>query len=339
MLGKSAEAMRVTTLDHMSPEQLKAELAVEPIAMIVGMARSGTTWLSLSLMQHRDVVVLGETSFWGRQFRDWPAGRVVEGQALVSELEELIDSCLGIQRAHGGGNVDLREQAVAVARRASSEGAKAGRPADVFLIAGNCIRLAAGKIAWVEKTPHHLLWYDRIGRELPATKFLVCVRNPLEAMNSYKHQPQAPRGLYHPFGYSVTWRASFRTTEQLRRRWPHRALLVPYAAVASDPQQMFERVLEFLRLDKDAEAASKVNSSFSDGRSMELEAAEVLWMKLINWRQTDAPLNISVKSLMSFAVSLVMLPIWFVRVVRIRAGDSHTSLRRYFMRWLRRGLF
>ncbi len=38
------------------------------LGFIVGMSRSGTTWLSNSLNAHPSVAVFGETGFWGKMY-------------------------------------------------------------------------------------------------------------------------------------------------------------------------------------------------------------------------------------------------------------------------------
>jgi hypothetical protein len=233
--------------------------------------------------------------------------------------------------------------------------ALAPRPTPGEAFAGLCagIARADGKLHWVEKTPHHLLYAARISKHLPGAKFVVMVREPYAFLRSYKHQAghektaesrQRFASRYHPIAGALVWRNSWRAAERLMRSAPERALLVRLEDVEKDAPAVLRRVLSFLEVDAlagDAPARAKVNSAFDSDAAPRpaLSDADVAWMNFLAARDIAAA-GYSIRSwrgnIAAVGRSIASLPAWLWRAARDLKCTTSGSVVRHALRWLSR---
>jgi hypothetical protein len=318
---------------------------------IVGLPRAGTTWMCRSLNEHPDAVAFGETMFWGkahvppRQNGSYNAAEVqcVKRLLLMKPFESstTLSGTGGMQHIGPNDLHRLIEAAFATLPDRAS-------PADVFQAVANCIAQAEGKSAWVEKTPHHLLYATRILRHYPNARFVVMMRDPYSFLLSYKHQSghensdasrQRFKRRYHPAGGALVWKNSWRAAQHLLRIAPDQALLVRMEQVARDPHEVMRRVQEFLGL-RFMPAASdidtKVNSAFEKA-SKTLSDADVAWMNLIAGRDIVAAgyeLRRSARNAGAILASAANLLLWAPRILLDLKRTTSGSLFQHVWRWL-----
>ena len=221
-------------------------------------------------------------------------------------------------------------------------------PGEAFVHVCEAIARAEGKPNWIEKTPRHVNWADRIMEGLPETRFVVMVREPYGFMLSYKYQGARKREdlrrafgrRYHPLGCALIWRANMRAALRLVERHPDRALLVRLEDVERDGPTSLAAVQEFLRLEPCRLVRGlprRENTSFGENERPELEGAEIFWINLLArseierggfQRRTESP------DLLSVARSILSLPGWASHALSDIQERTEGSTLRYILRWL-----
>jgi hypothetical protein len=145
---------------------------------VVGYPRSGTTLVHGTLAASKNVLTFRETHYFSRLFEGNLIKRWWRGRRR--HLEIIIYS---IFLQH-----DARELYVAEAKRWPSE------PVRRFVKAVDRLTESRGRMMWVEKTPRHLHFVDRLEQRVPGSDFVHVLRNPLDAVLSlYRATNRHPR--------------------------------------------------------------------------------------------------------------------------------------------------
>src|SRR5262249_32454660 len=207
------------------------------IDFIVGMSRSGTTWLGRVLSAHPDIAVIGETSFWGNCYvPPRPDGLYGEQELTkVLEIQRTRDWRTTTQDDRhiltSAGTHDYRllvEDAIARVQPPV-------HPSSVFRALALTVAEREGKCHVVEKTPHHIHWLPRIVAAFPQSKFLVTERDPYEFVISLGHlgnriDRRLARALdrpwRHPLLSALAWRGYINSIEKARIDYPDRILVI-----------------------------------------------------------------------------------------------------------------
>lgn len=261
---------------------------------IVGMARSGTTWLGKTLAEHPDVAVFGETSFWGRLF----VPPRPDGTYGPRELARVAD----IQRRQewtattGDRTGCLRntppEDYAALVDAAFADMRAPITPAEAFRRIACAVARSEQTAHVIEKTPHHVHWLPRLAVAFPQARFVILVRDPYEFMLSFLHlgdrlpsatERWADRSWRHPLIASVAWRAYMLSAERALRDVPSRTLLLETRELLAQPQDALDRVQGFLGLEPHDLTADPLrrNSSFAGTAKPRLTAGDVFWMNTV----------------------------------------------------------
>ncbi len=313
------------------------------LGFIVGMSRSGTHWLAECLNTHADVVVIGETAFWGRKYVQ-PSDN---GTYSHTHLDE-------VQRRHRGGckttQASLKLSGKnGIISNVVDEFKKEGvfpEPRHVFNRICDRIAQVEKKPFVIEKTPHHINWVERIDLAYPCAKFIIMMREPYSFMQSYKHQGdrkhddarEAYRRVYHPIGCSLVYRGYVRSIRHAIAKLGDRALLVDYHDVKNQPQRVLERVQEFLGIPNKPILLPAVNSSFPSGVRTSLRADDIFWMNFVagrEIRQMGFELKRNHGNIYEVAMSFAQVPGWIVNVLLLMQKQVAGGLFSYLLRWLR----
>lgn len=324
--------------------------AVRPLGFIVGMSRSGTTWMVHAINRQTNAAAFGETGFWGKHY--------LGGRSSVygpDECDRALSRMPGERGIHleprNGQNLErilggagLRKLFEPL-RRELVDGPVRLSPAQLFDRICGVVAGYSGKSMVVEKTPHHVNFVDRILQAYPDAKFIVMQREPYGFMRSYKHQGdrkedrvrQGFQSVYHPIGCALAYRGYARSILRLRKTHPERVLTVTLEQVAEDGPAVVGSVGDFLGLQVDATTTlTKVNSSFPAQDAASLEPADLYWMSTIAGRQITAlGYTLERSAHLSDALpSLFRLPGWSWRALRRLAAYQNTGLTGYLRRWL-----
>jgi hypothetical protein len=316
------------------------------------MPRAGTTWLCQALNAHHDVAAFGESMFWGKSYTvpsingryDETALRRAKSSLLAADFESTLVipgpglmKCIGCEDLPG-----------IVERSFGNLGSRAS-PSAVFTSLACEIARAEGKSHWVEKTPHHLLYADRILQHLPEARFVVMIREPYSFMLSYKHYrghkntaacKERFARRYHPLACALVWLSSWRAALQLARSVPDQTLIVRMEELEADPVNLILRVQSFFSLPEGVDmqgAVCKVNSAFHQGARPELSDGDIGWMNFIAGaaiREAGYKLLPWPTDVYEVSRSVIDVAAWSLRWLRDMKKTTPGSLRGHLWHWM-----
>lgn len=151
-------------------------------------------------------------------------------------------------------------------------------------------RLAAraGCSRWGYKMPGAFRQLPTLLDHYPQARFMFIMRNPYKVLVSYKfmpdgHQDGDPR-RYHPIAYAIYWRMAVRCYLKYRDTLGSRLTLVQFEDLVQRPQETAERIANFLgsSAPENVSVPEKPNSSFDKARGRAgltgLETWIVTWL-------------------------------------------------------------
>ncbi len=321
-----------------------------PVHFIMGMPRSGTTWLSKMLNHHPNVVVFGETLYWGRGFVE-PNKEGYYAAEQVRQVTDLLKTRMGpLLRGEQGNlkNIDKEQWVYLLDSLASSLEQTAPTPKELFDEVVRMIAQKEGAAVAVEKTPHHILWLDRILTHYPASRIVVLKREPYSWLLSYKHisnrKHGAPRRIaeqiYHPINAANIWRSYAQAIKQAER-WGEQVLVVDYQEIATKAEETSQKIQQHLQVPLYQGLANQIerdNSSFEGQHTRpHLALDDIFWMNTIAARamtragyvQQSQPM---VTTILPVLASLARLPMWswhtYSHLNRVVPGSAYKYVKR-----------
>jgi hypothetical protein len=316
------------------------------VAFLMGMSRSGTTFLMNSLNQHPDLVCFGESLYWGREFID-PGP---DGNYSPKQVSSILSSAL--ERNWGpnpfpdsGPTIAGSQEPLATALKIAFDPllSHGGTPQDVFDAIASAFCQVCEKGSAIEKTPHHVNFIDRIQNRYPDAKFIVTQRDPYEFMLSYKYQGGQTneqvrdlfRRVYHPFLCAIVCRRYMQSFATLMDS-EAQIKSIQLTQIRSDAPKVLEEIEDFLGVEK-GHMGVKIapsNSSFAYEQDRPtLSPVDVFWMNLVCGKHFAA-LNImrqesSVPAL-EVMKSIIHLPITMFHIFRHLLPRHGNQLRHMF---------
>jgi len=223
----------------------ETETASPTPIFVLGLQRSGTTWISNVLCASKDVAGvearkgygIKESIFFSHFARAY--GDLDDDEAFRVFAADFVASDYFI---HSG-----LEESWFLARRPRSY-------AEAFRAVMNELARRSNARAWVEKSPRHTLLADSLAAAFPDARF-VCVRRKLAALIRSRLWLEGPPPRY-PRRLGVLLRACAahalytRTMIRFSKRCP-RSVLIDYEEMSRDPENVCRRVTKFLGLDFD----------------------------------------------------------------------------------------
>jgi len=319
--------------------------------LIAGMSRSGTSWLMRVMNMHPHVASFGESMFWSREYIE-PESDGHYGYDQIQEIGHRYatnfewgpsgDLPGSLQCCNDETIFDCIKQEFATVTPDSRM-----TPFEVFRLLCATVAKAEGKVLGVEKTPHHVMWQDRISGSCSDYRMVVTIRNPYDFMLSYKHQGDRKdpatrlrfQRRYHPFACALVWRRYAEKAAEARQTNPEQVLLLDFATFRNDEDASLRQVQDFFQLEWHDIAGSipQANSSFPKRQRPELKPEDVFWINLIAGHQIAA-LDYERRStpfaLWRISYSLLRLSWWgvwnFFDLRRIVSGSYWQFLRRWF---------
>ncbi len=290
---------------------------------LCGMPRSASTWLGRALASHPDIGVFGESDYWGRAF--------VEPQAAGDYDEGQVRRVVDIQASkdwapttgdEGGDLPGLR--AGRYGELVAAAAARVALPVAPQRLYEEICRVVASELDTdivVDKTPGHLLFWERIREHFPGNPLIAVSREPFGFVASLTHrregrgildEPLLRRLAYHPVLTVILWRRYARALMTLRRRSDERILLVEYADIVRDASDVIRRICEHLDVAPDGIGpdTGPVNSSFRGTRRSEPPAATGYWLACLarrEWRALYPEVESPGSSLLDVLLSWLLL--------------------------------
>ena len=203
---------------------------------IVGFPRSGTTLAQKLVAQHLVIPTLPETHFFEFLEGHEPAGGQLKPEAARALVEELTPfltlDAQALRPLLQRPEVPIRGLFLQViAQQIGSQ-------------------TLADKGLWLEKTPGHAAYLERIHQMFPKARFLCMVRNPLHAFASRRELLEPGKGWgeeWKPIeALCAQWQQHVRTMREFAERHPGQLLMLRLEDLAADPDAQLRRVREFV---------------------------------------------------------------------------------------------
>lgn len=321
------------------------------IRFIAGTPRSGTTYLTRALNIHPNVAAFGETSFWGRGYHQPGPNGTYTPHSLRKVLTAIkaheLPVTIGKKEPGFLKNV-TQERMDDIVDQTFSDDQTHLTPSEVFCRFGEAIAHAEGKQYWVEKTPHHVMWADRIFQALPNARLVILLREPYAFMRSYKSKMEVnlERGerpdVYHPLRCAFVWRSTARAVLRLIDRYPGKIFMIKTHELHRDPIGMLEKVVSFFRFpqikwDPEVLPSRNTNTFFVGDTKPEVLDIDRAWMNIIAKSEIHGanfdyiPSSITK---ISFIWSLLILPKWVLQTYRHMDRNVPGSTLKYLGRWI-----
>ena len=319
---------------------------------ILGLPRSGSTWLGRALGGHPDVAVFGETCFYGRLYVPPRRDGLYGGEELerVRHIQRERDWESTTTDRHAGHPPWRPGEFAALVDTAVGALRPPVPPQDVLAAIGRAVANRESKARAVEKTPQHVHWLPRVAASFPEARFILTLRDPYDYMASYQRLGRRLDGRIeraldlswrHPLIAALFWRSYSTSIEKALASYPDRTLLVRTEDMRDRPREVLADVQSFLGLpEADLSGEQGVNSSFRAGELRVLRGTDVLWMNLVagrairrsgyGLRRQKVPVLTTTVSFLTAPLSLVATA---VRVPGMTPGSFLGYLRRWHERW------
>ncbi|MBN2303288.1 MAG: sulfotransferase [Anaerolineae bacterium] len=220
------------------------ELPQNPI-FIVGFPRSGTTLLQSLLCAQEGIYSFPETHFFRfvrRALTDDPGS---SARVTVNGLQTGLDALYTYAR------IDLPAVTTAALNALAAQGRLTSQT--VFeQIVQYCLGEHVGRSGyrWLEKTPNHVYYLDRILDWYPAAQFVHIVRNPVPAIQSRRKKFE-DRQVDPVSELAREWMRAIHAFEQFRDRHPAAIYSVRYEDLAGNTAGVLAGIAAFLGFELD----------------------------------------------------------------------------------------
>jgi hypothetical protein len=251
---------------------------------IVGMPRAGTTYLSKLLNMHSQIASSGETLFFGRLYFDPENGVYTKEQIsywLNRFKTQSFDNLSKDERRLLNANLELEFEKLK----------ELCSPKYVFESLSNAFKKTSNKTFFIEKTPHHIQYVDRILSFYPEAKFIILIRDPYKWLLSYKFQGSQKdekvrnvfKKIYHPLFASLVWRKNYISVQAALNKNSEKCLVIKNEDLNNIDTN--KKVQSFIDIEFEDLSLEHINSSFSKINKPKLNAIDVFWMNVIAKKQ------------------------------------------------------
>lgn len=300
------------------------------IDFIVGMSRTGITWLTRALNLHPQLTTFGQSRFWGKHFRAPSDPRGYDELELARIHRRLRGFAWDATIGHGPGCLalgldELREQLDA----AWSKLQPPVSPTRAFEALAGVFARAGGTSHVLEKTPHHVLHVDRIRAHLPRARFVIIEADADDYAAIQRGQHDLP---HHPIAVALLFRRYADACARAARRFGSDAVVVRLRALAEDPDHALRPVFGLLGVEPIPVAATM--PALADVVPFADPPPDIdrFWLAQL---ARVKPGKASRASGVELARSLLTLPPWAFDNLRANLDDVEGSLLRYYSIWLR----
>lgn len=237
---------------------------------IVGYMHTGTTLVRKIIGRHSEVYIIRAETMFFDQLENSLSNRFGDLSDDVTH-EEYVRYLIRkttfdwppVTQAEAGYESQQFQPDEALIREIVAATRKTNDYTTIFAHVFNHIATAAGKSHWLEKTPSHIFWIDRILAAMPDARIIEMVRDPRDILASKmvrKNSDWADRygeyvgsqmkiiGGWDPLRDSLAWRAAVRAGDEAIRKYPNSIRRVRYRDLASNPESQVRQLCDYLGL-------------------------------------------------------------------------------------------
>jgi urease accessory protein UreF len=261
------------------------------VHMLVGMPRSGTSFLARALEAVPGVAVFGETDFFGRSYRSPSADGHYDRRALAAVIatqaqKEWTDTT-------GERGQPLARLAPGVYPKlvaAALDGLDRATPPAAFHAIAVAVAQHTGCDTVIEKTPGHLLFVERVAEALPEARFVASWREPAGFVRSFmqldeRDERAAARWLGRMSRHTalgvLMWRSYMRALERARACLGDRLFVISHEQLRRDPQGAVAQAAAHFGLDAPSVDLQRLPRNQSPNPHAATPADLRLWLRLL----------------------------------------------------------
>ncbi len=236
------------------------KLPQNPI-FIVGYPRSGTTLLQRLLVSQPGLYTFPETHFFNVVERKIPRSKESETvpPSALPAVFAAIHEKMGIRYAHTKTEAIIRE---------AQDGKLGSKALFEFIVADYLSRLYPGienrsNWRWIEKTPYHANFLDRILDFYPQAQVLHILRHPTPAIFSCKRK--FPFNKETPvIDLAQRWNVMLDNVDRFKRQYPNRIMTLRYEDLITRMELEMKQAAAFLGICFDRDRFFAVNHGDPD---------------------------------------------------------------------------
>lgn len=293
------------------------------IHFIVGMSRSGTTWIAKSLNLHSQISAFGETSFFGRDNLNKEKYNLKDLNVLLKKYKNIGLNDGYLDKVHLTSTIVCNRLKELINKYTIPINRK-----EVFVSICESISSATNKEIIIEKTPHHINHIKQISSYFPNSKIICCCRDAFGFMLSYKHQGDRKnlktkkhlKRLYHPLGCLIIYKKYEKSISKLSEN--NNIIKIDVFENEKNNIQTLDILQTFLNVNNlEKINLKKYNSSFRDKHvKPELNNIEISWLKLFGYDKSNLKFN----DLFNIFKSSLSIPIWAFNTILILKSKNST---------------
>lgn len=291
---------------------------------IVGMPRSGTTFLGRCLASHPEIAVFGESDFWGRSYVAVDAQSRYTASAIhrVAKIQQHKDWTM--TTGDELGPLPGLPEGV-YGRLVSAEFCRLHPPAherEVYDAIVDVIRHYIGKPVVVEKCPGYIVFIERFAHYYPQARFIAVERDPFHFAASIRHERDrfhSPvtaaviRFSRHPLIAILMWRSYALALARARRLLGDRLMVVGFDALTKQTEQTLVRIQRHLNVSEVSLDVPPSSVNRSGQSTTEPCWALAFWARVILGRTPALPgwnnAKVSILGLVKIVWSICSLPL------------------------------
>lgn len=265
--------MQSTDADVYADDRLWPAQSGQRPVIIVGLPRSGTSFLSHALSQLPDYYVFDDLYLLSQRDAKQAGDQALSGDPLDKLLYFLGWQIRARHRFGSYAHPAVTEERVEDLNDAIRTSFQKTPGTVLDLQAEWLLRLARAKQAhnWGFKMPRAFLQLERLFSAYPGVQMIYLMRQPEDVLSSYKNMPDDPDGdgdprRYHPLVYALYWRLAARNYLRATERHAERVHLVRFHEFIADPLATANEIAGILKTDPVDQVTQpeKPNSSFRD---------------------------------------------------------------------------
>ncbi|WP_368188415.1 sulfotransferase [Aestuariibius sp. HNIBRBA575] len=249
--------------------------------IVVGLPRSGSSFLSHVLSQLPDLYVFDDLYLQDKAKEIGATGPLGEGQ--LDKLLFFLGWQIRARLRFGSYAIPNMSKDEVDPMNAALKQAIGAQPIDWMDLQKEwMIRLAqrAGKSRWGYKLPKAFRNLDNLRRKYPDARVVFLLRQPHDVLKSFKFMPVDSQDghpdRYHPVFYALYWRMAARAAQREMQLHPDRTCLITFDALTRDTQQTAETLSSFLSLGSVGAVTKPPRPNSSHGNAPQSEPARVL---------------------------------------------------------------
>ena len=274
-----------------APASIRSAMEIRPPVIVVGLPRSGSSFLADILSQIQGLYVFDDLYLY-REAKSIGADTGYLSEAQLDRLLFFLGWQIRARLKHGTfsvPNMDLED--VDIMNSALRQLYIGQQVRWHELLEEWMMRLAInqGATRWGYKAPQDFLNIDLLKEIFPGVKFIFIQRDPREMMRSlkYVHDTDGNPKQYHPIAYSIYWKSCANKMAKLKHE-NNDFLTVKFEAMAASPSATVAELAEYLELPAPNDLqVKKQNSSFQNKTKQELSSTEIWLIEKIIGRDME----------------------------------------------------